>query len=91
MFDERSEVSNILAHAALSGWTLALTVAATVVGENPKRLRQSRHDKVPVVVRVPRPMDENHRNVAVAAEFVEQSNPVYVGSCHAISLRWLSP
>jgi hypothetical protein len=36
MLDERSEVGNILADAALLGWTLAFAVAATVVGENPK-------------------------------------------------------
>jgi hypothetical protein len=36
MLDQRSEVGNILADAALLDWTLAFAVAATVVRKNSK-------------------------------------------------------
>ena len=36
MLDQASEVGNVLADAALRGWTLALAVAAPVIGENAK-------------------------------------------------------
>jgi hypothetical protein len=36
MLDQGREVGDILADAALLGWTRAFTVAAPVVGKNPK-------------------------------------------------------
>jgi len=88
MVDQGSEVGDILVNAALLGRTLAFAVAAPVVGENPKRLGQSRNDKVPVVVRPPRPVHEDQRNFHGAADFVVEPNPVYVRCCHAGSLSW---
>ena len=90
MLDQGREVGDILADAALLGWTLAFAVAAPVVGENPKRLGQSRNDKVPVVVRPPRPVHEDQRDFPGAADLVEEPNPIYVRYCHVVSLGWLA-
>jgi hypothetical protein len=65
MLDQRRKVGDILVDTALPWRTFALAVAATVVGQNPECLSQSWNDKLPVFVRVPRPMDKNQRSILI--------------------------
>jgi hypothetical protein len=44
VLDQRSEVSNVLAHATLSGGSRAFAVPAAVIRENAKRIGQARND-----------------------------------------------
>jgi hypothetical protein len=44
VLDQGHEVGDVLANAALSGGALAFAVSAAVIGKDPKRIGQARHD-----------------------------------------------
>jgi hypothetical protein len=68
LFQERSEICNIVPNAALSCGALASTVAAPVVGENAERARESRHHGRPVLMVAPRAVHQDERLSHVSSD-----------------------
>jgi hypothetical protein len=87
MLDQRREIGDVLPDATLCGWALAFAVTAPVIGENPKRLGQTRNDKIPAVMGHPRPVDKDERNFTGTAELIKDLDAVDVCRCHVRSLR----
>ena len=73
--DQCSQVGDVLGERALPRWPFALAVPPSVVADHPVMGRQARDDRVPVVVRTPRPVDE-HEGLAPAGGLVGDPDAV---------------
>ena len=80
--DQCRQVGDVLGERALSRRPLALTVPPSVVADHPVMYGQAGDDRVPVVVRTPRPVHE-HEGLALAG--------VLVGDPDAVDLRAVHP
>lgn len=82
LFDQRSEIGDVVAHAALRRQPLALTVTTTVVSDDGVILGQPGRNEVPVVVVAPRAMHHHDRGAARALRVSEQVDAVHLHHRH---------
>jgi hypothetical protein len=85
MFDEGRKIGNILSYTTLSSRSLALAVAAPIVGKNTKRSREQGDDNIPDVMITPGTMDKDERVSVFSSLFPVKPDPIDYCAWHAYS------